>query len=70
MSKRIGPRMLQVQAFVEANPGLPMIAAARHVAPRGSLKFGYRTVHRAVAAGLVRAERVHASRFLLVPVLA
>lgn len=51
--KKIGPRMHDVVSFVAANPGLPMIAAARHVGPNGSLRYGYETVHRAFRAGLI-----------------
>lgn len=52
---RIGRRMVDVASFVSANPGALMISAARYVGPHGSLKFGYRTVHRAIDAGLVQA---------------
>lgn len=55
MAKRIGLRMQDVAKYVRMNPGQPMIRAAEYVAPRGSLRFGYRTVHRAIAAGLVIA---------------
>lgn len=54
---RIGPRMAHVLAYVAANPGLPMLRAARRVGPHGSTRYGYRAVHRAIAAGLVRRVR-------------
>lgn len=51
---RIGPRMRDVAAYVAAYPGLAMLASARYVAPHGTgIGYGYRTVHRALAAGLV-----------------
>ena len=51
--KRIGKRMSEVRFFVKNNPGLAMIHAARYVGPNGSLNYGYRTVHRAIDAGIV-----------------
>lgn len=51
---RIGPRMNDVRSFVISNPGLPMICAARHVMPHQALGYGYKTIHRAIKAGLVR----------------
>jgi hypothetical protein len=56
MNKRIGKRMREVRFFVKNNPGLAMIHSARIVAPHGSLHFGYRTVHRAIDAGIVFAK--------------
>lgn len=53
MKKTAGPKMQQVVSFVAANPGQPMIRAARAVGPNGSLQYGYRAVNRAIAAGLV-----------------
>jgi hypothetical protein len=52
---RIGPRMLDVQSFVEANPGRAMYHAAVYVGPNASARYGYATVHRAIDAGLVEA---------------
>jgi len=66
---RIGPRMRDVVWLVGNNPGLSMLRAAEYVGPHGSRKFGYRTVHRAIQAGLVR--RLPGARkgwFVLVPV--
>lgn len=72
MAKRIGPKMAAVKSYVETHPGCLMIRAAEYVAPskygRVGLGFGYDTVHRAVAAGVVR--KVHGMRkgtFILVP---
>jgi hypothetical protein len=59
--------MRAVAAFVEAHPGLHMIKAARAVGPHHSLRFGYAAVHRAIAAGLVRAEPEKAGRMRLYP---
>lgn len=53
MIKRIGPRMQDVVSYVSSHPGCVMLRAAEHVAPRGSRKFGYRTVHRTIKAGLI-----------------
>ena len=50
----IGPRMADVVYFVKANPRCSMLAAAEYVGPHRSRRFGYRTVHRAIARGLVR----------------
>lgn len=65
---RIGPAMLAVVEFVARNPGLPMAACAAYVGPHGSLRHGYRTVHRAIRAGLVRAVRTVGNRADLYPV--
>lgn len=53
MGKRIGPRMREVVAYVDAHPGCPILPVAEHVGPHGSRQFGYRTVHRCIDAGLV-----------------
>lgn len=52
-STRIGRRMSDVVAFVSANPGCSMLAAAEAVGPHGSRRYGYASVHRAIDAGLV-----------------
>jgi hypothetical protein len=53
---RTGPRMQAAADFVAAHPGCAKIDAARHVAPHGTaLAYGYRSVDRAIAAGLVTA---------------
>lgn len=54
MPKRIGPRMLEAVEYVSNHPGCPILPVAEHVGPYGSRQFGYRTVHRAVKAGLIR----------------
>lgn len=51
--RRIGPKMAEVVSFVEAHPGTLKIRAAQYVGPHGSLQYGYATVDRALAAGLV-----------------
>ncbi len=72
---RIGPRMAQVVAYVDAHPECSLIDAARDVAPerfgRIGLSFGYKSVHRAIRAGLVdtRPHPSVRSRRLLVPAL-
>jgi hypothetical protein len=50
---RIGPRMRQVAAYVAAHPGCVVFDAALAVAPHGAWHFGYRSVYRAVRAGIV-----------------
>lgn len=67
-SVRIGPRMRDVVSFVTRNPGLPMLAAAEHVGPHGSRNYGYRTVHRAIDAGLVERRPGPRGSWLLYPV--
>lgn len=49
--------MAWVISYVAEHPGCVMMHAAEWVAPRGSLMYGYRTVHRVIDAGLVRTER-------------
>ena len=43
--------------YVRANPGCAILPVAEYVGPNGSRQFGYQTVHRAIAAGLIVAER-------------
>lgn len=62
----VGPRMAEVLSYVQRHPGCPKLHPARVVAPNGSLMYGYRTVNRAIAAGLVRSEWVGA-RYALYP---
>ena len=57
-TKRIGPKMLEVQAYVAAHPGCCKLPAAKAVGPKGSLQFGYRTVNRAIKAGLITAMQL------------
>lgn len=55
-SRRIGPRMAVAVRYVAEHPGCNMQAVAKHVAPYGTgIKYGYRTVHRAIKAGLILA---------------
>lgn len=56
MSRRYGPKMKEAAAYVRCHPGCSMIEVARQVGPNGSLRYGYAIVHRAVLAGLIRAE--------------
>jgi len=57
MATRIGPRMNEVLEHVKANPGCTKLSAALAVAPHGSTMYGYRTVDRAIRAGLIVAKR-------------
>lgn len=55
---RVGPAMLRVQRIVAeanaVNSPVTMAQVARLVGPNGSQKYGYRTVQRAIDAGLIR----------------
>ena len=51
--------------YVRLNPGCPKIDVARVVGPNGSLRYGYRTVDRCIARGLIRAERRPDGRYAL-----
>lgn len=56
--KRIGPKMIEVVEYVRVHPGCTKLAPATHVAPRGAVHYGYRTVNRALREGLVVALRL------------
>lgn len=55
MSTRIGPRMIDAANYVLRNQGCSMLDVAQYVGPNGSTNYGYRTVHRAIDAGLIVA---------------
>lgn len=57
MAKRIGPKMRDVESLTSQYPGRHVAWYAERVGPHGSLAFGYRTVYRAVSAGLVKLVR-------------
>lgn len=59
MTKRIGERMQAAVDYVAAHPGCAILPVAEHVGPHGSRNYGYRTVHRAIKAGLIRATRTN-----------
>lgn len=42
--------------YVAAHPGCPKLPVARAVGPHGSTQFGYRSVDRAIGAGLIVAR--------------
>lgn len=65
MAKRIGDRMRQVVTFVERHPGCSKRSAAAFVGPHRSLQFGYRTVDRAITAGLIIADLRSNGRYRL-----
>ena len=50
---RIGPRMREALAYIDAHAGCSAVEVARRVGPNGSTRYGYRIVHRCIAAGLV-----------------
>lgn len=60
-NRRIGPRMKEAVDYVSRYPGCVKIEAARAVAPSGEngigLGFGYKTIDRAIAAGLIMQTR-------------
>jgi len=65
MPNRIGPRMQAAQTYVATNPGCTKLAVAESVGPYGSRRYGYRIVDRAIAAGLIHAERHPDGRYSL-----
>lgn len=52
--KRIGPRMAEALEVATDHPGITMQDLAEAVGPHGSRRYGYRIVHRAIAAGLLQ----------------
>jgi hypothetical protein len=64
---RIGPRMRDAVQIVADCGGVVgcMLYVAERVGPHGSRLYGYQTVHRAIAAGLLGLEPEHprASRY-------
>jgi len=54
-TRRIGPAMKAAASFVADNPGCTKQQAARAVGPRGSQRYGYEIVDRAISAGLIDA---------------
>lgn len=58
--KRIGPQMKAAVHFVTQNPGCAILPVAKylHIGARSGRNnaCGYNPVHRAIAAGLIRAE--------------
>lgn len=63
--RRIGPRMAEAAAYVTRNPGCAILPVAKYVGPHGSIACGYATVHRAIRAGLIDAERLPSGRYVL-----
>jgi len=62
---RVGPKMAQAVEYVRDNPGCAKLPVAEHVGPNGSRQYGYRTVDRAIAAGLIDAVRLANGRYVL-----
>jgi len=58
------PRMRQAYEYVQRNPGCTKYEVQRAVGPHGSLFYGWRTLNRAIAAGLILAVP-HGTRFML-----
>ena len=66
MNRRpIGPRMAAAIAYVRRNPGCAILPVAEYVGPNGSRKYGYRTVHRAIKRGLIRAAKLPTGKYAL-----
>jgi hypothetical protein len=61
----IGPKMNQAVDYVARNPGCAILPVARYVGPHGSIKFGYRAVHRAIKAGLISCSPKTKGRYSL-----
>ena len=61
MTNRIGPQMQAAVSYVAANPGCAILPVAKslHIGARRGTNnaCGYNPVHRAIKAGLIRAER-------------
>lgn len=51
--------MADAVTFVAAHPGCAILPVAKYVGPHGSAQFGYRVVHRAIRAGVIRAVRTN-----------
>jgi hypothetical protein len=67
--KRGGPAMTRAAQYVARHPGCAILPAAEYVGPNGSRYYGYRIVHLAIKAGLIRAERdSKRNRYFLYPV--
>lgn len=56
---KVGPRMEQAVMYVRNHPGCAILPVAEYVGPHGSRQFGYRVVHRAIKAGLIRATKAN-----------
>lgn len=59
---RKGSKMTAAAEYVAAHPGCTKMAAAGHIGPNGSLRFGYAAVDRAINAGMIRAAAVDGGR--------
>lgn len=63
-SHRIGRQMIRATNYVAANPGTCILPVALAIGPNGSTRYGYAAVHRAIRAGLIRADYA-AGRYVL-----
>lgn len=61
----ITPQQLKAVRFVHANPGCMIRDVSRALGFKRSVRHGYPTVHRAIRAGLLRAERSRRRRYAL-----
>jgi hypothetical protein len=62
--KRIGPCMQAAVSYVRSHPGCAILPVAVAVGPHGSTQYGYKTVHRAISAGLL-TYTIHKGRYQL-----
>lgn len=53
---RIGPRMQELRSLVLSTPGKCMLFYASRIGPHGSRFYGYRTIHRALKAGVISRQ--------------
>lgn len=67
MARRVGPRMAEALEYVRRNPGTAILPVAEYVGPHGSRAYGYRTVHRCIRAGLIRADKGPRNAYALYP---
>ncbi len=68
MTKRIGPKMQAVVDYVAAHPGASKLEAGQAAwgsSRRLRMSRLYGPVNRAIAAGLIEAERLKGSRYSL-----
>lgn len=60
--------MAEAADYVRRNPGTAILPVAEYVGPHGSRMYGYRTVHRALSAGLIVDRSKRKGLYCLYPV--
>jgi len=53
MTNRPTPAQDDLVAYVTFHPGCRPVVAAREIGPHGSIRYGYETIKRAIAAGRI-----------------